>query len=315
MELMLSRHQYSSDDGVIAALNVISSFLFDGGTGPWKTWLGVANTSADGVLRNRKFHGARDALMRCEEQTSFLIRAAMWFDVLASITTQEEPHFLSVFREVFSPYAISDSGNTSRLSMKSVMGCDNHVVWAMAETSALSVWKRKEISRGSLSIPNLVEKGQQIEKHLLTFSNSPPPADDIDYLRQLTSDIFRAATLVYLRSVVSGDHPHVVEIKNAIKETINCIEKIPTGLRDIPDTVIRSTVFAFFICGCLTDSEEQKNYIYTRLDLVKASGSTVGNGGSVQQLIQRVWLERQHKSIGDPVPWRDKLSNASLLLV
>jgi len=320
MESMLSRQQqHFTDDAAMAALNVISSFLFDGGTGPWKGWLKVANTRADHVLYNRKFSGPRDALLNCDEQTSFLIRAAMWFDVLASITTQEEPHFLPVFREVFCPYGPGADPAMPvvppRLSMKSVMGCENRVVWAMAETSALSVWKKDQINRGSLSIPDLVAKGRDIEVYLSMSSSSVYHAEDIDYSRELTSEIFRAATLVYLRSVVSGDHPYVVDIKESIQDTITCIQKIPTAALSVSDTVVRSTVFAFFICGCLTDSEELQRYFYDTLDLVNPSGSTVGNGASVQRLLRQVWRDRKERPVGAPVPWRDELSKASLLLV
>lgn len=321
MELMmLSRQQHLTDDAAMAALNVISTFLFDGGTGPWEGWLTVANARADNVLNNRRFDGPRDALMKCDEQTSFLIRAAMWFDVLASITTQKEPHFLSVFQNVFSPYApVHDPlmPVPPRLSMKSVMGCDTTVVWAMAETSALSVWKNAQSRKGSLSVPELVKRGRDIERHLTKpgLISSGAFVEDIDRSRELTSEIFRTATLVYLRSVVSGDHPHVAEIKSAIQNTIACIEQIPTGMHSVSDAVVRSTVFAFFICGCLTDSEEQKKYLYTKLDLRNSTGSTVGNGASVQDLLHRVWLNRKQHPVGDPVPWRDELSKASLLLV
>ncbi|KAJ7745739.1 hypothetical protein B0H16DRAFT_972182 [Mycena metata] len=110
--------------------------------------------------------------------------------------------------------------------MMSMMGCENHIVWVLAEASALSVWKREQSTRGRLSVPDLVSRANEFDAYLSAPSVLPAsstPAQDIDIARTLASNIFRTATRVYLRSIVSGDFPHVPEIGEAIEETMGYV--------------------------------------------------------------------------------------------
>ncbi|KAJ7455228.1 fungal-specific transcription factor domain-containing protein [Mycena galericulata] len=317
---VLKKPRYSEDDA-LAAISIISSILFDGGAGRWQEWLQLSYSYAHSVFRNED---PRDILQTCPETTRFIIKAAIWFDVLAAVTTQETPRFLHFIRALYSPEAsgVFDPSlpPSEELSMMSVMGCENHIVWVLAEASALAVWKEEQRKKGRLSIPELVMRATHFDKTYLNAAPSQlgPYASETDHARELSSNIFRAATRVYLRTIVSGDYPHVPEIMEAIQETMSFARR-PWPSQRMHSSVVRSTVFAFFICGALTDSSQLRTEVFQKLSLEgeAPSVSTVGNSGSIKKLLQKIWNGRSSKmsSAHMPVPWRDVLRDANMLLV
>ncbi|KAJ6520919.1 fungal-specific transcription factor domain-containing protein [Mycena vulgaris] len=317
---VLEQSRYTEDEA-LAAINIISSFLFDGGGGAWSKWLNVSYTYAHSIFRNTD---PRDTLQHCAETPRFIIKAAIWFDVLAAITTQEEPRFLHYIRQLYSPDASGIVDPTlppsPQLSMMSVMGCENLTVWVLAEASALSVWKREQMAMGCLSIPDLVQKATDLEKSLPAGPSAPLNlgyATDTQIARELSANIFRAATRVYLRSIVSGDFPHVPEIKVAIEETMRFVRAPATHSQKIHSSVVRSTVFAFFVCGALTDNQRLRNEVYNMLSLEGEDPmtSTVGNSASIKLLLETIWNGRSKLTVHTQVPWREVLRSSNMLLV
>jgi C6 transcription factor Pro1 len=318
--LLNQQHDLITEDAM-AALHVVSSILFDGGRGAWKDWLHVANCYVDNLFA--RFHGPADALLNCHANEAFVVKTAIWFDVLASVTTQRSPHFLEAIRAMFDPNrsGICDASLTPpQYSMMSPMGCENHVVWALAETSELSVWKREQSRAGSLSIPELVHKASFIEAYLSpAVAYTELPTGTRECSRYLASDIFRASARLYLRSVVSGDYPDVPEIRESVEDTLQCIQRIPpgeTGQSTIARSVVRSTVFSFFICGALAE-ESQRHIILERVE--REICESLGNCSSIRTLLTKLWEERpQHptrRGSNPPVEWRGLLKDSQMLLV
>ena len=319
---LLGQQDLSTEDAM-AALHVVSSILFDGGQGFWMEWLHVANRHVDNLFA--RYHGPADALLNCHAKDAFVVKTAIWFDVLASVTTQKSPHFLEAIRAMFDPNrsGICDASLTPpQYSMMSPMGCENHVVWALAETSELSVWKRDQSRAGSLSVPELVHRASFIEAYLTPpASYGSLPVDERECSRHLASDIFRASARLYLRSVVSGDYPDVLEIKDSVADTLQCIQRIPRSEfehTNIARSVVRSTVFSFFICGALSD-ESQRHIIIEQLE--RETGESVGNCSSIRSLLNKLWEDRpqlEHptrRGPNLPVEWRQLLKQSKMLLV
>jgi hypothetical protein len=304
-----------NDDGAMAALHVVSAFLFDGGKGSWDAWLKVACIYANSILYHSRFHGPADALIHCSVKDAFIIKTAMWFDVLGSVTTRTSPYFLRTFRQIFHPHHSGIHDPSPRLSMLDVMGCESHIVWAMAETSDLAAWKQRRIETGSLSVPDLVTRAKDIEASLSTphaYPHAYPTANnDKEWERHQTAEIFRTSTRVYLRSVVSGDYPGVREIVESVEEAIVSLSEIPHWRDD--RSVVRSTVYGIFVCGCLTDHPSHRDFL--RKLLQKQGAENVGNCSSVQQLLECVWDEWDHGSKRAPVRWRELLKDSKILLV
>ena len=320
---LLSSVSHRAEDAV-AALHVVSSILFDGGQGSWKKWLGVANRYVDGLFRWRD--SPADVLIQSTPKDAFIIKTTIWFDVLASVTTQEVPHFLSAIRGMFGPQHPEEYDTCSQYSMMSPMGCENIIVWALAETSALAHWKATKKKDGSLSMPKLVVAAQQIESQAYARDIRPPPGAELlmkngnlQGLRQLASEIFRSATRLYLRTIVSGDYPRVPEIETSVKEMVERIQEINRASlvstdseRTLAGSIVRNAVFGFFICGAFADDEESQAIV---LEQVKYQGEGAGNCGSVRKLLEGLWDRRRGDLKDQSVPWRETLKETETLLV
>jgi hypothetical protein len=240
----------------------------------------------------------------------FIIKTSIWFDVLASATLIRRPKFLDVLRSLYGPTPTVNGGR-SELSMMGVMGCENRIVLALAEIADLACWKDECRRAGRLSVPELVRRGQDIET-ILKSANASDPDHLLDTersrRRHLTSDVFRASALVYLHSVISGDHPQCPEIMSNIAETVKCLrraEDISTARQ-----VVRTVVFSICICGCLTDVPQYREYFLRRLH--EQQTETVGNCARVAQLMKEVWNSRER---GEPVDWRVVMQQSQMLLV
>ena len=86
-ETMLVDRPYNEGDAM-AGLHIVSSFLLPGGCGNWDVWLGIALQYVQNMLDDPRLYESEEALRRCSESTWFIIKTAMWFDVLASVTTR-----------------------------------------------------------------------------------------------------------------------------------------------------------------------------------------------------------------------------------
>ena len=306
-----------TEGDALAGLCIVSYFLFSGGKGQWQTFLDAACKYSLSVLNDPRFGGPRKVLLYCSESLRFIIKTSIWFDVLASATLLREPYFLHVIRDLFGPQSAFFDGEPvvpmAEYSMMSVMGCENHIVLALAEIASLANWKEEHVNGGSLSVKELVKRGHKIEEILKNPSSypyeldfNPDPAQRAQQ-RRLTSEVFRASAHVYLHSVVSGNFPRCPEIIEAVNETVKCLmdaEDGPTGR-----AVVRSVVFSICICGCLTEDPHHQSYFLKRLQ--EQHGLSLGNSQQVSCLIQEVWKRRTRGA----VDWRQVMQEAEMLLV
>ena len=329
-------HKGSSyDEGeAMAGLHVVSSFLFSGGRGDWDAYLSVAVKYVQSVFEDQRYYGPEDAMKNCSETTRFIIKTTstfpsnflcfttqlirfhpsvriVWFDVLASITQMRVPKFLEIYRSVFGPKqeAYIETAPSPELSMIPIMGCENHIVLAIAEISELSHWKEMQTRTGCLSMLSLVQRGMEIEqKYLQRSSNGLFPQDpflippsgstyadeetrQICQRRKLTNDIFRASARVYLHTVLSGDYPSSPEISSAVTDTIECLKRVPQANNAaLSRSVVRSVVFGICICGCLTDQPSQQAFLRGLLEQQEVE--VVGNVVAVRRLMEDVWRRR-----------------------
>ncbi|KAI0303578.1 hypothetical protein B0F90DRAFT_1707070, partial [Multifurca ochricompacta] len=199
------------------------------------------------------------------------------------------------------------------LSMMSVMGCENSTALALAEISALACWKEARSRQGSLSIPELVDRGRAIESEYL-------PRKSL------------AAAAAAAAATVTGDglystYPGCPEIREGVQETIECLRRIParqgqtqgggddnnnnssgsnsnhnndhnTNINHshshssssnssngngnnnskaiaIAIAIATIVVFGICLCGCLTDDYSEREFLLRRIDEEQAEG--VGN--------------------------------------
>jgi hypothetical protein len=248
--------------------------------------------------------------MSCSEAERFIVKTTLWFDVLASACQAQVPVFIEEIRELFDPTnARIDGPPPEELDMMSPMGCQNHVVWAMAEISSLAFWKEDAQRRGQLDMPRLIDRASHIEQHLSYGSGSLSPAN---HVQPYTSEIFRASARVYLHSVLSGDSPSCPETQAAVDDTVRII-KLVQPLKENSASIIRSVVFGIFICGCFTKNLAQRDILLSRLT-EESTRAAVGNCQRVKDLVEEIWKDRM-RSPREPVRWKELLKKHCMLLV
>ncbi|KAK7461850.1 hypothetical protein VKT23_008280 [Stygiomarasmius scandens] len=194
--------------------------------------------------------------------------------------------------------------------MMKIMGCENRILWDLPEISALADWKQRQIKDGKLSVPELFRRASILEESLVapsqqTFSQFDNVEEDARYY---ASEIFRTAAIVYLRTVLYHDCWRVPDIETAVKDCVDAFKSFMQHRNDVRHAVVRSTVFAVFLCGCFTNSEND----WEVLQNFSSEVGTVGNCMHVLELMKKV---RAGRKKGQPVQWREALNKEQLFLV
>ncbi|KIL67546.1 hypothetical protein M378DRAFT_9324 [Amanita muscaria Koide BX008] len=299
-------------DDAMAVLHSVSVYLFNGGDGAWDECIDFAASHVQ-LLLGTTYYNFSNPLQQCDAKTAFVVKTAIWFDVLASITTGQSPRLHSDIGRLFDPRRthLHELGDplSDQHSMLSPMGSENDVVWAISEISALAEWKQEQ--QGFLSIPELVNRAAPIQQCLDNPACNQPCRVDLDMTSQHSaSSIFRAAAQLYLATVVSGDYPLVPEVSSRAQRTYDAIFSIPQ--QELPP-VVRSTVFAFFLCGCFLIDPARRTYIKDML-LYQEHSAEIGNLNSIINLLDSIWATSDHEH-KRAIPWRSLLRERHILLV
>jgi hypothetical protein len=85
----------------------------------------------------------------------FIIVHAIWFDILASVTTGRVPRIM--YRRWL---------QESKLEMADLMGYYNRVMIAIGDLAHVHAWKTKMTEQGTLSMPRLVMRNRKIDARL-----------------------------------------------------------------------------------------------------------------------------------------------------
>ncbi|KAF4439648.1 C6 zink-finger PRO1A [Fusarium acutatum] len=165
---------------IAASLTLISFEVFNGAEYDWVPHLDavtavLAMHSPDALLRTSSLsendlpspiNTSRDENSELQADFNFLVAEALWHDILACATTGRVPRI---------PYRQWLEG--SDLAMADLMGCYDWVMIAIGDLAHLNAWKKDMKQKGTLSVPELVKRGQGIEKKL---------QDDIAELKRTT---------------------------------------------------------------------------------------------------------------------------------
>lgn len=113
----------------------------------------------------------RHSLAACIGLTQIINK---WLDVISAIDMRRVPRFMDLYRRLFrvdqqnywprSPQA----GHVQNLHMGDLTGCPDGVMYALAETATLAHWKMQQQHNYSLSVRELVRRGDAIEQNLRT---------------------------------------------------------------------------------------------------------------------------------------------------
>lgn len=316
-----------------AAIHMLSFSLMSGGVTDWRPMLDIAS---EWLVRTGITTSDNPKLMmiKMDEASRLALKTTMWCDIMSTLTLQTTPKHLSFYRRLFrggSGYwglTQQGVGDESTLRMDSLTGCPDEVLFGIAEISTLSCWKMQELRKGSLSMRELIRRGDVIERHLRTqtetmlsvesdltplhpelssmaaedgsvrksptgHAGTPLPADDT---RRIVADIFREAAILYLHTVLSDPNPGVPEIVNSIDVIVQLLNRLPVSNID------RCLVFPIFLAGCLTDDPMKREFLKARF---QGQHDSFGSTSQALRVMETAWQRRD--SQGGAVGWQDLL--------
>ncbi|PCH39388.1 hypothetical protein WOLCODRAFT_29530 [Wolfiporia cocos MD-104 SS10] len=319
--------QYTETDAV-AAVQLVSFSLF---SGAWRDWGAELEVACDWLAQTR-IHEEQNPKMTLLSMTPvarFAAKATMWIDVLSSITYMQPPRFLSLYRRLFGGSAGGFWANTRQeeLRMDPLTGCPDEALLALAEISALAHWKAAEQRMGSLSVRELMRRGDQIEKALIAQRAVPrvhgegsrtpldqhlsaalvgglPAVPDVvsrEEASGLVGEIFCESALLYLHTVLSDPYPGVPEVSSSVTNLVTLLGQLN------PSEYDRALVFPLFLMGCMTDDVAVHDAVRQRLLRLD---DKFGNIHQVVHQLDRVWHYRiasAQRGLSEPVRWRESL--------
>ena len=112
-------------------------------------------------------------------------------DVFSSMSLGRAPRFMPLFQRLTSKTSAPGywsgqvqgaeaDGRSTGVGCDGLNGCPDDAVYGLGEVSALAQWKATEQARGSLSLRELMRKGDDIERRLRShFSDAPSPEDTL----------------------------------------------------------------------------------------------------------------------------------------
>lgn len=216
-----------------------------------------------------------------------------WIDTLASIVFTRPPRFLSLYRRLFGNsggggYWATANNDQLDLRMDRLTGCPDEAVLALAEVAALAAWKAAESQKGTLSMRELIRRGDAIEQTLRsrahrTYADSPtaegmpmlptglPASAEVtspsalasagadEHTRRTIASIWREAAVLYLHTVISDAHPGVPEIVKATNTIMDHMQVLPPSHHD------RALLFPLVMTGTMTDDPLIRELVKGRL--------------------------------------------------
>ncbi|KAF8896476.1 fungal-specific transcription factor domain-containing protein [Infundibulicybe gibba] len=322
------RGGYSEGDA-IAALHLLSFSQLSGGATDWKPafavacdWLAQTGLPTD---ENPKlvFHN-----MSATGQLA--AKAILWFDIFSTLSLMRAPRYTGLFQGL-SPRGFWTPGNgldVQPLRMDSLTGCPDEAMLALAEVSALAHWKASELRRRSLSVRELIRRGDDIEQRLRQNNSNPPspvggdqtplhpnlqttalmdtavipfPSEDT---RQIVGNIFRESVVLYLYTVLNDSNPSVPEIGSSVDVVVQLLNQLQ------PSEVDRTLLFPICLAGSMTNDLTRREYLKRRLLMLDES---IGNVRQTRLTMEAVWQKRDVS--GGPIDMRETIRDHGLNLL
>ena len=233
---------------------------------------------------------------------SFIDHAAMefytgviiWFDILGCVSTGLRPQY--------SDFCTAGLGDSSKLQLKRIMGCENWAMILIREIAVLSDWKRRVSEEGIPNVLELAKRANAIKSRLnerihILVAELDQALDDQDISEKASSSrvrnrrehiirkvthAFACAAKVYLHVVVSGANPDLPEIVDSVSSTLS-------AMRSLPDPhLIRKLVWPFCIAGSMAKGNQRQAF----KDLASNAGieeNAFGNSWRAFEVMQTCW--------------------------
>ncbi|KAI6123527.1 fungal-specific transcription factor domain-containing protein [Pisolithus croceorrhizus] len=281
-----------------------------GGATEWQPMLDIVN---EWFLRTgiTAHDNPKLAIMNMSSAARLALKSTMWLDVISTF-------YRRLYLGGGGFWAASGRYTLEELDtrVESLTACPDEIMLGIAEISSLECWKVQEMRKGTLSMRELIRRGDILERHLRiecepacapeadqtrlhgdpTATGLPRTASPADVARQLVAKIFRETALAYLHTVLNGSYPGVPEIMHSVDVIVQLLRQLPVSIMD------RGLMFPIYLAGCLTDDAVQRDVLRTRLLGIQDGFRNVHQ---TVQVLETVWHRRDSR--GGAVEWRDLL--------
>jgi hypothetical protein len=289
-----------SDTDALAAVHLVSLSQLSGGASDWETpfsilcqWLlQTSLTLAENPWMT---------FLTMSPLAQLNVKATLWLDIFSSLSKPQAPKFLQLWQCLLKGDQSSFWMNGSdlephRLRMDLLTGCPDDAMLAIAEVSSLAHWKSLQVRNDCLSYPELIRRGDVIERQLRRSQSEVLSGNDAvqsrlhgsanvaqEEDRTLIADIFRQTAVLYLHTVLSNSSPGVPEINASVETIVQLFHRLPASDLD------RGLTFPICLAGCMTNDSTRRDFFSNRIRVLNES---FGNLLQTRRLMETVWQKR-----------------------
>ncbi|KAJ6095514.1 hypothetical protein N7486_006260 [Penicillium sp. IBT 16267x] len=229
--------------------------------------------------------------------TPFSMSLTTWIDILGSTMMGTTPQFAHSYR--------TKHLNGTSSGLRELMGCDDRVMYLIAETACLDSLKAEGKVDDITLCQHVSALGAQLE-----YTEPADPSLDHPYTSastiradQLTKNmttIFRLAARIYLCSLVPGFDRNQSSIVALVSSITAALQYIPAG----PFGFDRSLVWPLLIAGAsATPNSDFRTVLWERAAALGGDVGDFGSFGRMFRVVQEVWRltdEPPMTSLSDP---------------
>ncbi|KAM0666268.1 hypothetical protein ACQRIU_004123 [Beauveria bassiana] len=278
---------------------------FMGGTENWKDLLRAAATLVPALITARQSTTPQKGDDMCSRKQNrhaglspelrraccVMLGSFVSLDIIAAASTRGE-HFLDIDH-------VKELENLGT-SVQSMMGCSNTTMALICQISALERWKKDAQAAHKLSVVDLVRRGAKIEDQLRQEmvgitgvsaeaglsreSSSELPARPT---HPAVNRVYVLAGTIYLHSILSGAHPHLPEIKQAVAAVLEALMDLRSSV------LLQSLSWPFCVAGCLA-TEDQYSSFRLLFSATASWDATNGTWTEACRIIKDCWSRRSN---------------------
>ncbi|POR31645.1 Zn(2)-C6 fungal-type DNA-binding domain protein [Tolypocladium paradoxum] len=238
----------------------------------------------------------------------FFTATLLYIDVLSSVTLGNAPRLYQYQGNIIPGCPSEEPGiepvPAAPLFLDEFFGLPNWIVQVLGDVAALESWKKMQKQTGSLSMNELVSRGQVLadaikgglqvleqhpRNHFASQHGFPllvsDPITGSDPDQQPTFQIFwLLATLSYLNVVISGWQPSNPDIRWPVSKATEMMSQVPKG------SCLRALAWPLCVSGCLSPAEHEDAYraMGQRLGVLQIFGTVK----EALEIMEKVWALR-----------------------
>ena len=195
--------------------------------------------------------------------------------------------------------------------LSDITGIESWMMFCLMNITTLRRWKEDELSKGSLSMTELVKRAGSIEHDLqhhrqenLERINSQPVQDS-----WIFTNVFACAASVFLHATISESRPQILEIKQGVSDTIDALQLLPS-----PE-LLKRLAWPICIAACLADSSRYEffNSLSQRVAEAYGKGENISRALAVAR---ECWKLRGSTGRDDQTyDWKDAMRSLGTILL